>query len=73
MNFTPEQVTEALAARQVSTQCPRCSTPEAFDVVEGYLLTDIVGQQRTAQAVLICRHCGFVSLHVLEVLGLSPF
>jgi ribosomal protein L37E len=73
MTFTPEQVTDALAARQVSTQCPRCSTPEAFDVVDGFVYAEVVGGQNIATAVLVCRRCGHQSLHSLEVLGLSAY
>ena len=71
MSFTPEQVTEALAARQVSTQCPRCDTPEAFDVVEGYVRTEITGGQNLQSVALACRRCGYLSLHSLEALGLD--
>jgi hypothetical protein len=73
MTFTPEQVTEALADRQVSTQCPRCSTPEAFDVADGFVYAEIVGGPNIATAVLVCRRCGYQSLHSLAVLGLSAY
>jgi hypothetical protein len=71
--FTPDQVTQALAARQVPTQCPRCTTPDAFDVADGFLRGDIVGGQNLTSAVLVCRRCGFVSLHSLAALGLSAY
>jgi hypothetical protein len=71
MRFTPQQVTEALAVRQVSTQCSRCSTPEAFDVVEGLVYTEVVGGQNVPAAALVCRRCGYLALHSLDVLGLG--
>jgi hypothetical protein len=71
MNLTPEQVTEALTARQVSTQCPRCATPDAFDVFPGLFRMEVVGNQNLNNAVLVCRHCGHVALHSLEVLGIE--
>jgi hypothetical protein len=69
MSHTPQQVTEALAARQVSTQCPRCSTPEAFDVLDGFVYAEVVGGQNIRNAGLQCRRCGYLSLHSLAVLG----
>ena len=71
MNLTPEQVTEALTSRQVSTQCPRCGTPEAFDVHPGLFRMEVVGSQNVNNAVLVCRRCGNVALHSLEVLGIE--
>jgi 5-methylcytosine-specific restriction endonuclease McrA len=71
MDFTPQQVAEALAARQVSTQCPRCTTPEAFDVVDGLIYLDLIGGQNLRNAALTCRRCGFLSLHSLAALGLD--
>jgi len=71
MDFTPQQVTDALAARQVSTQCPRCTTPEAFDVAEGLVHLNHVGGQNLRTAALVCRRCGYLSLHSLVVLGLE--
>jgi ribosomal protein S27AE len=71
MPFTPQQVTEALAARQVSTQCPRCSTPDAFEVLAGFVYAEVRGGQNIRNAGLQCRRCGFLSLHSLDVLGLE--
>ena len=71
MDVTPQQVTDALAARQVSTQCPRCGTPEAFDVLEGLVYLDHFGGQNLRTATLVCRRCGYLSLHSLATLGLE--
>jgi hypothetical protein len=71
MNFTPEQLTEALAARQVSSECARCSTPEAFDVVEGVVYAEVKGGQNIPHAALSCRRCGHLELHALSALGLD--
>jgi C4-type Zn-finger protein len=71
MDATPQQVTDALAARQVSTQCPRCTTPEAFDALEGMVYLDHIGGQNLRTATLVCRRCGYLSLHALDVLGLG--
>ena len=71
MRFSTDQVTQALAARQVSTQCPRCTTPDAFDVVDGLVYTEVVGAQDLSHAALVCRRCGHLALHSLEVLGLD--
>jgi hypothetical protein len=72
MDVTPEQVAEALSDRQVSSQCPRCTTPEAFDVSQGLVRTEVTGAASNLRsAALVCRRCGFVSLHSLEVLGFA--
>jgi hypothetical protein len=71
MSHTPEQVTEALAARQVSTQCPRCSTPDAFDVISGFVYAEVRGGENIRHAGLQCRRCGYLSLHSLDILGLE--
>jgi len=71
MDFTNQQVTDALTARQVSTQCPRCTTPEAFDVSRGLIYLDHIGGQNVRTASLVCRRCGYLSLHSLAALGLE--
>jgi ribosomal protein L37E len=71
MTFTPEQVTEALADRQVSTECARCGTPEAFDVVTGFVYAEVRGGENIRNAALVCRRCGHLELHALSVLGLE--
>lgn len=71
MGHTPEEISAALTARQVSTQCPRCLTPEAFDIVPGFVRTEVTGGQNITSAALVCRRCGFTSLHNFDVLGLD--
>ena len=75
-----KRIVEKLAERGVQPQCPRCSQ-SAFSIVDGYMalsmgrnLEEIAlvfgNRQFFPVAAMVCRNCGFVSLHSLAVLEL---
>ena len=70
------QIRHALKERNALNPCPRCGNRE-FVLADGILaspiqtnLEEFVLGSSIPAAVVICNHCGYMSLHALGVLGL---
>lgn len=70
------QIRSALEQRGALNPCPRCGN-RGFVLADGILaspiqenLEEFVLGSSIPSAVVICNHCGYMSLHALGVLGL---
>lgn len=73
-----EKVIEALHKNGVELPCPRCSSIN-FEVV-GQTIVSLndnarvltLGGPAIPSAIIACSHCGFMTLHALSSLNISP-
>jgi hypothetical protein len=71
------RIVAALKARGAGS-CPRCNdsqwTVSEFSQIEGHATMDRDSSERTTipVAMIVCEHCGFISQHALQPLGIWP-
>ncbi|WP_395656869.1 hypothetical protein [Nocardioides sp.] len=79
MQFSKERVIQALAAKGITTTCPRCGQKTTWELVDGFVHFDVSADSQTHEiggpafpaVALGCNHCGFLSFHVAQLLGLD--
>ncbi len=75
-----ERTIAALKSKGISGTCPRCSRQSWTVELLGVLVTTYpaagavfsIPPPHLPSAVLTCTHCGFMAMHNLKVLGVTP-
>lgn len=73
------KILKALDERKISSLCPFCKkgTLTLVDGYVGHFLNEDYSKQMLSgrympSILLVCNHCGFLSMHALGALGLLP-